>query len=67
MQRPDWSKADWDKAREQLKDRSWKNEINNLGAADAWARFRNKIEAVVKDCVPLRKPRSANRPPWMTT
>jgi hypothetical protein len=39
MQRPDWNKTDWAKAREQLKERSWINEINGMGAADAWARF----------------------------
>jgi hypothetical protein len=35
QQRPDWSKADWDKARGQLKDRSWREEIRRAGAADA--------------------------------
>jgi hypothetical protein len=65
-QRPDWSRADWNKARQQLRDRAWKSEIDSLRAEDAWLRFKTKIETVVRDCVPLRRPRNQNRPPWMT-
>jgi hypothetical protein len=59
QQRPDWARADWDRA--------WREEIKGAETAEAWSKFRSKIEEVVRDCVPLKKPRSANRPPWMTT
>jgi hypothetical protein len=63
--RPDWARADWDKARLMLKDRRWRREIEGAGTTDAWQKFKEKILAVKSACVPLRRRRNLNRPPWM--
>jgi hypothetical protein len=64
--RPDWARADWDKARRTLAGVSWQAELRGLSTQEAWDRFKNRIEAVMEDCVPRRRCRNKNRPPWMT-
>jgi hypothetical protein len=64
--RPDWARADWDKARRILAEREWKHEIRRAGTEQAWQIFRAKMEEIVSECVPRRRRRNANRPPWLT-
>jgi Reverse transcriptase (RNA-dependent DNA polymerase)/Endonuclease-reverse transcriptase len=64
--RPDWAKADWNKARSMLNERGWQNAVRREGAVQAWENLKAKIQEVVAECVPLRRRRNGNRPPWMS-
>ena len=64
--RKDWNRADWSEMENQLRDRQWLQEIRAAGTEAAWQIFTDKINAVVEQCVPERRKRNVNRPPWMT-
>jgi hypothetical protein len=64
--RKDWSKADWNEMENMLKDRDWKQKIREADTEAAWNLFADKINAAVEKCVPERRRRNVNRPPWMT-
>jgi hypothetical protein len=64
--RPDWAKADWDKARRMLTEVRWHTELQGLNTQEAWESFKSKMEAVIEECVPQRRRRNRNRPPWLS-
>jgi hypothetical protein len=64
--RPDWARADWSKMREIAGAWNWRDELRGTSAEAAWSKLRDKVECIVKSCVPERRMRNKNRPPWLT-
>ena len=61
----DFSKADFDRARELL-NRDWTNCLSLLGPAEAWSFFRDVVTNTTKLCIPLKKAVVKNRPNWIS-
>jgi Reverse transcriptase (RNA-dependent DNA polymerase)/Endonuclease-reverse transcriptase len=64
--RQDWRNADWEKMRNMLAEQKWKADIRGADTEEAWRIFQEKISEVTVECVPARRRRNVNRPPWMT-
>jgi hypothetical protein len=59
-----WWKADWTAMRADLDVADW-DELEGLTASEAWQVFKDKVEKVVDDHVPLKPRGVSGRPPWM--
>jgi Endonuclease-reverse transcriptase len=64
--RLDWKNADWEKMDHCLREQEWRNEIRQADTVRGWELFKQKIDQVTKECVPVRRKRNVNRPPWLT-
>jgi hypothetical protein len=64
--RQDWNMADWPRMEEMLREREWRQAIRAADTEKAWKIFREKLQEVTEKCVPARRRRNVNRPPWMT-
>jgi hypothetical protein len=64
--RPDWARADWSKMKEMARRWNWRDELRGTSAEEAWTRLRDKVNGLVEECVPKRRRRNQNRPPWLT-
>jgi glucan phosphorylase len=45
---------------------NWRDELRGTSAEEAWTRLRDKVNGLVEECVPKRRRRNQNRPPWLT-
>jgi hypothetical protein len=64
--RPDWARADWPRMKEMVRAWNWRDELRNAGAERAWTRLREVISNATEACVPKKRMRNKNRPPWLT-
>jgi hypothetical protein len=64
--RYDWRGADWYKMNSLLRERTWQQEIREADTERAWEIFAKKIQDATEKCVPVRRRRNVNRPPWMS-
>jgi Reverse transcriptase (RNA-dependent DNA polymerase)/Endonuclease-reverse transcriptase len=64
--RPDWARADWDKMREMTSQWNWRDELRGVDATEAWNKFKDRVANMVEECVPKRRRRNQNRPPWLS-
>jgi hypothetical protein len=62
----DWRGADWQEMHSLLRERKWQQEIRAADTEKAWNIFAEKIKEVTEKCVPVKRKRNVNRPPWMT-
>jgi hypothetical protein len=49
-----------------LREKRWQQEIREADTERAWDLFAKKVEEATEKCVPVRRRRNVNRPPWMT-
>jgi hypothetical protein len=52
--------------REMARAWNWRDELRGTSAEAAWTNLRDKVTGIIKDCVPDRRKRNKNRPPWLT-
>ena len=62
---PNWRKADIDKMKQKMNHIDWTQELENLDVEASWVCFRDKINKITAECVPMMKRRSETRPIWM--
>jgi Reverse transcriptase (RNA-dependent DNA polymerase)/Endonuclease-reverse transcriptase len=62
----EWRNADWERMKHMLAEQKWKTDIKGADTDEAWRIFQEKISEVTVECVPARRRRNVNRPPWMT-
>jgi hypothetical protein len=49
-----------------LREKKRQQEIREADTERAWDLFAKKIQEATEKCVPVRRRRNVNRPPWMT-
>ena len=64
--RLDYRKAEFEKIKEKIDSVNWRREFRDTDIKEAWKLFRTVYEDTVKTCVPVRKVKVNNRPPWLT-
>jgi hypothetical protein len=64
--RPDWARADWSVMREKAKAWNWRDELRGTSTEEAWTSLRDKVSSWVESCVPKKRMRNRNRPPWLS-
>jgi hypothetical protein len=64
--RPDWARADWSEMKKRAKAWNWRDELRGTSTEEAWTRLKDKVTSWVESCVPKKRMRNRNRPPWLT-
>ncbi len=61
-----WFKADWGSIRRELQEIDWAGQLLNCDTDAAWSMFKDKLNGLVIEHVPLLPRRTNNKPVWMT-
>ena len=59
---PNWSKANKNKISEMLLSYNWNQDMQTLNTEESWNLFKQRMDNVVKECVPSTKRRLNNKP-----
>ena len=62
---PDFSRANWDKLKEDLGMINWENEFQNLNASQSWDRFKEILNLYCARYIAMKNVRVKNKPVWM--
>ena len=60
-----WKRADFQKMKEALCAVDWENEFKEKDTESSWEVFRDKLNNLVEDSVPLKVVKGGNKPLWM--
>jgi flavin-dependent dehydrogenase len=52
--------------REKAKAWNWRDELRGTSTEEAWTSLRDKVSSWVESCVPKKRMRNRNRPPWLS-
>jgi hypothetical protein len=61
-----WFKADWGSIKRELQEIDWAGQLLNCDTDAAWSMFKDKLNGLVIEQVPLLPRRTNNKPVWMT-
>ena len=63
----DWNRMDTDSIKAGLDNVNWEDEFANLNTEQSWEFLKVRLDNLIEQCVPKRKVKNHNRPPWMNT
>ena len=63
---PNYSKANFQDIRAELRERNWELDFGYMNVQEAWEHFSNTLRTLIKQHVPMVQRRTKNRPVWST-
>lgn len=61
----DWNNMDCDTFKDGLDSLDWHAELNNMNTEQAWSHLKDRLNILIEQCVPVKKVKVSNQPPWM--
>ena len=62
----DWNNMNSDAFKDGLDNVDWQAELNDMNTEQAWSHLKSKLDNMIEQCVPVKKVKVSNRPPWMS-